>query len=105
MRLCAWRCPISPVKLRYLNGFVLIGVALLVISAAGIVTGNRFLTEPGQAVNPFSWLLYLAAAVLMLINGGVSIWTARQPGGQAQGAAEAAESTAESAANSEAPKS
>ena len=33
---------------RYLNMFVLIGVALLIISAIGFATGNRFLAEPGQ---------------------------------------------------------
>jgi hypothetical protein len=63
---------------RYLNGFIIIGVALLLISIGGLATGNRFLTEPGQAVNPYSWMLYLAASVLMLINGGVSIWHAQQ---------------------------
>lgn len=64
--------------MRFLNGFILIGVALFFISIGGLLTGNRLLTEPGQAVNPYSWLLYLAASVLMLINGGVSIWNAQQ---------------------------
>jgi hypothetical protein len=53
-------------------------VALFFISIGGLITGNRMLTEPGQAVNPYSWMLYLAASVLMLINGGVSIWNAQQ---------------------------
>src|SRR2546423_2233386 len=68
--------------MRYLNGFILIGIALLVISIGGLLTSNRLLTEPGQQVNPYSWLLYLGAAILMLVNGGVSIWTAKQPENQ-----------------------
>lgn len=64
--------------MRFLNGFVLIGVVLFLISIAGLVSGNRLLTEPGQAINPYSWLMYLAASALMLINGGVSIWNAHQ---------------------------
>ncbi len=64
--------------MRFLNGFVLIGIILLFISVAGLVKGNTLLTEPGQAPNPYAWLEYLAAAVLMLINGAVSIWTYRQ---------------------------
>ena len=76
--------------MRYLNGFILIGIALLVISIGGLLTSNRLLTEPGQPVNPYSWLLYLGAAVLMLINGGVSIWTSKQPENQGTKAAEPA---------------
>lgn len=62
--------------MRFLNSFVLIGIILLFISIAGLVSGNTLLTEPGQPVNPYAWLEYLAAAVLMLINGAVSIWNA-----------------------------
>jgi hypothetical protein len=64
--------------MRYLNGFILIGIMLLLISIAGAATGNRLLTEPGQPANPYAWLEYLGAAVLMLVNGGVSIWKARE---------------------------
>ena len=64
--------------MRFLNGFILIGIILLFISIAGLVKGNTLLTEPGQPPNPFAWLEYLAAAVLMLINGAVSIWSYRQ---------------------------
>ena len=64
--------------MRFLNGFVLIGIILLLISVAGLVKGNTLLTEPGQTPNPYAWLEYLAAAALMLINGAVSIWTYRQ---------------------------
>jgi len=58
---------------RYLNMFVLIGVTLIIISVAGFATGNRFLTEPGQPLNPQGSLIYLSAGVIMLVNGIVSI--------------------------------
>lgn len=70
---------------RYLNMFVLIGIALLIISVIGFATGDQFLTEPGQAVNiaglPFApqikvdmgSLIYLGAGIIMLVNGYVSI--------------------------------
>ena len=64
--------------MRYLNGFVIIGLMLLGISIAGAATGNRLLTEPGQQVNPYAWLEYLGASVLMLVNGAVSIHNVRQ---------------------------
>ena len=64
--------------MRFLNGFILIGIMLLFISIAGAATGNRFLTEPGQHPNPYAWLEYLGAAALMMVNGIVSIRTARQ---------------------------
>ena len=64
--------------MRFLNGFILIGIILLFISIAGLVKGNTLLTEPGQPPNPYAWMEYLAAAVLMLINGAVSIWSFRQ---------------------------
>jgi hypothetical protein len=64
--------------LRYLNGFILIGIILLFISVAGMVKGNALLTEPGQPTNAYAWLEYLAAAILMLVNGAVSIWNARR---------------------------
>jgi len=58
---------------RYLNMFVLIGIVLVVVSLVGFATGNRFLTEPGQPVNPQGSLVYLGAGAIMLINGVVSI--------------------------------
>ena len=64
--------------MRYLNGFILIGIILLFISIAGLVKGSTLLTEPGQPPNPFAAVEYLAAAVLMLVNGAVSIWSYRQ---------------------------
>ncbi|HEV2473680.1 MAG TPA: hypothetical protein VGS41_13480 [Chthonomonadales bacterium] len=59
--------------LRYLNMFVLIGVALIGISIAGLASQGRFLQEPGQAINPMASLIYLGGGILMLVNGYVSI--------------------------------
>jgi hypothetical protein len=64
--------------MRFLNGFILIGIILLFISIAGVASGNRLLTEPGQQPNPYAWLEYLGAAALMLVNGAVSIYNAKQ---------------------------
>ena len=59
--------------LRFLNMFVLIGIALIGISIAGFATGGKLLTEPGTAPSATTSLIYLGAGVLMLINGAVSI--------------------------------
>ena len=64
--------------MRFLNGFILIGIILLLISVAGLVSGNALLTEPGQQPNSYAWLEYLGAAALMLINGAVSICNSRR---------------------------
>ena len=63
--------------MRYLNAFIIIGLMLLAISLAGAATGNRFLTEPGQPLNPYAWLEYLGASALMIVNGVVSIRLAK----------------------------
>ena len=59
--------------LRYLNMFVIIGLILMAVSLAGFATHDRFLMEPGQALNGNLSLIYLGASALMLINGLVSI--------------------------------
>lgn len=59
--------------MRYLNMFMLIGIALIGVSFAGFATQNRFLTEPGQAPSPYAAWIYLGAGVLMLVNGFISI--------------------------------
>ena len=64
--------------MRNLNSFILIGAALVIISLLGLATQNRLLTEPGQPINSYAWLEYLAAAVVMFINGIVSIRLARE---------------------------
>jgi hypothetical protein len=62
--------------LRYLNMFVLIGLALIAVSLAGFATGGKFLVEPGQDANPMASLVYLGAGVLMIFNGILSIRSA-----------------------------
>lgn len=78
---------------RYLNMFVLIGIALIAISIAGFITHNRFLTEPGQIPNPYGSLIYLGTGILMLINGIVSIRIAPVPSVQASPPKDSAEPT------------
>ena len=65
--------------LRYLNMFVLIGIALILVSLIGFLTGGRFLTEPGTTPNPISSFIYLGSGVLMLVNGAVSVAFAPPP--------------------------
>jgi hypothetical protein len=67
--------------MRYLNGFILTSVVLFLVGAAGAVKGNALLTEPGMPVNPWAWQQYLGAAVLMLVNGVVSVWVSRRHDG------------------------
>jgi hypothetical protein len=59
--------------LRFLNMFVLIGIALIAVSILGFATGGRFLYEPGQDQSQYTSLFYLGAGVMMLVNGYVSI--------------------------------
>ncbi len=59
--------------LRYLNMFVLVGIALILVSLIGFATGGKFLSEPGSPTNAAASLIYLGSGVLMLINGVVSI--------------------------------
>jgi len=58
--------------LRYLNMFLIIGLALFLVSLAGFATHDHFLMEPGQAPNGNLSLIYLGASVIMVINGLVS---------------------------------
>lgn len=66
--------------MKYLNQFVLIGIALIAVSIVGLATSNKFLTEPGQPVNPYATLEYFGAAVIMLVNGAISIGMAKKQG-------------------------
>ncbi len=65
--------------LRYLNMFVIIGIALISISLAGFATGGNFLIEPGQSVDKMASIVYLGAGVLMIVNGALSARTAPAP--------------------------
>jgi cytochrome c-type biogenesis protein CcmH/NrfF len=66
------------VRLQDLNGFILSSIALFAIAIGGIIKGNRWLSEPGMPVNEHGWIIYLAASVVMLINGIISIRVARR---------------------------
>lgn len=61
---------------RYLNMFVLIGLALIAISLAGFATGGKFLIEPGQSLDPMASIVYLGAGVVMIYNGVLTVKTA-----------------------------
>ncbi len=65
--------------LKYLNMFILIGTALVLLSLVGFLTGGRFLTEPGQETTQLNSLYYLGAGIIMLVNGAVSANTAPLP--------------------------
>ena len=58
---------------RYLNMFNIIGVVLVGIGIAGLMTGSRFLAEPGQAPTNAAALYYMAGGAVMLINGYLSM--------------------------------
>jgi len=59
--------------MRYLNMFVLIGITLLGIGVAKLLSHNHLLAEPGQTPSPHEAWIYLGAGALMLVNGVVSI--------------------------------
>ncbi|MDE2126208.1 MAG: hypothetical protein KGJ62_06435 [Armatimonadetes bacterium] len=66
--------------LRYLNIFVLIGVALIAISLISFATGGKFLESPGRPVDAWSSIVYLFGGALMLLNGYLSMThTAKSP--------------------------
>jgi hypothetical protein len=65
--------------LRYLNMFVMIGIALICISLIGFATGGKLLIEPGQSMDTMASLIYLGTGVLMIINGVLSVKTAPPP--------------------------
>ncbi len=66
------------VRLHDLNGFIISSIVLFGIAIAGVIKGNRWLSEPGMPVNGHAWMLYFVAAVVMLANGLISIRVARR---------------------------
>jgi hypothetical protein len=56
-------------KIRWWNSFNLLAVILLALSIGGIVSGGKMVYEPGRAITGKEWLIYLVAAVLMVVNG------------------------------------
>lgn len=65
-------------RLRDFNGFIISSIVLFVIAIAGIIKGNRWLTEPGMPINNSAYLEYFGASVVMLVNGLLSIQVARR---------------------------
>ncbi len=65
-------------RLHDLNGFIISSIVLFGIAIAGVIKGNRWLSEPGMPVNAHAAILYFAAAVVMLVNGIISIRVARR---------------------------
>jgi hypothetical protein len=65
--------------LRYLNMFVVIGIALIIVSLIGFATAGKFLIEPGQNMDSTASLIYLGTGVMMIINGVLSVRTAPPP--------------------------
>jgi hypothetical protein len=56
-------------KIRWWNSFNLLALILLALSIGGMVSGGKMVFEPGRAVTGKEWLVYLVAAVLMVVNG------------------------------------
>jgi hypothetical protein len=56
-------------KIRWWNSFNLLALILLALSISGIVSGGKMVFEPGRAITGKEWLVYLVAAVLMVVNG------------------------------------
>lgn len=51
----------------------MIGVILLALSIAGFATNSVLISEPGQPVNHYASLEYLAGAIIMLANGYLTL--------------------------------
>ncbi len=58
---------------RYLNSFMIVGLILFVLAIWGFVQGADVLRDPAQPRDMRLPLLYLAGAVLMALNGLISI--------------------------------
>lgn len=54
---------------RLWNSFNLLAVVLFVISVAGLLSGGKMVFDPGREQTGMEWMIYLFAAVLMVING------------------------------------
>ena len=54
---------------RWLSTFTVIGAILIVLGIVGLILGPRFVYDPGQPVTGKEAWCYLAAGVLMVMNG------------------------------------
>jgi len=56
-------------NLRWWNSFTVLAVILIAIGVIGRIAGDRMVFDPGRPTSGWEWALYLAAGILMLING------------------------------------
>ncbi|MFM7321302.1 MAG: hypothetical protein ACKO5K_07240 [Armatimonadota bacterium] len=59
-------------KFRWWNSFNLLGILLIGVALVGLVSGGKFVFDPGRPQKGYEWALYLVAGVLMLVNGFLS---------------------------------
>lgn len=67
---------------RWWNSFTVLSVILIAIGVIGLIAGDRMVFDPGRPTTGKEWLLYLAAGVLMLINGLLPPSTASEAEGE-----------------------
>lgn len=58
--------------LRRINSFHLLGVLLLIVAVAGLVSGGKMVYDPGRVVRGNEWMIYGLAGILMFANGFLS---------------------------------
>ena len=56
-------------SIRWWNSFNLLGILLIAVAAAGFLGGGKFVFDPGRPAKGYEPLLYLAAGILMFVNG------------------------------------
>jgi uncharacterized membrane protein len=54
------------------NTYFWIAAILLLLGLFGLVKGDKSIRDPGQIHESNLWMIYLAASVVMLINGLIS---------------------------------
>ena len=54
------------------NTYFWIAAILLLLGVLGLVKGDKAIRDPGQIHESNLWMIYLAASVVMLINGLIS---------------------------------
>ncbi|MHB1459961.1 MAG: hypothetical protein ACYC1M_01585 [Armatimonadota bacterium] len=57
----------------YLNGFIILGILLLVLGVVGFLKGAEVLRDPGQPKDSLLPVLYVLGGLVMLVNGWFSI--------------------------------
>lgn len=65
-------------QIRWWNSFNLLGLILVTIAIAGLLSGGKMVFDPGRKAHGYEWALYLGAGALMFINGFLAPATAPQ---------------------------